>query len=1338
MYANIDGRREPAARFRVALPSCRVMRLVLTLALLPPWVVPLAVAGQTNKGGISGTVKDTSGGVIPGATVVITNIGTNASLEVVTSESGAYAAVSLDPVEYRVTVELSGFRRAVVDHVKVDTATTATVNVTLAPGGLESQVTVTGAAPLLNVGSGTVGQTITERQITDVPLNNRSVLDLAVTVPNVSGDAGSEDPTVTSGATVPGFNLSLNGGRPGSTAILADGVNNTGVGLARAIVSFSPETVQELTVQTSAYSAEFGQTGGGVINVTTKSGTNRLSGTGLWYHHDPATNAAPFTTSVTNRPPNNLRTDQGSLAMGGAVVLPKYDGHDRTFFFAAVEPRYRRDFVQATALMPTDAMRAGDFSNVSRISNGWAPADVVAQFGIPVTGPNTIYQQYTLVGNQLQPITLASGQTYAPFPGNKIPQGMLDATAVKALAYLPHAGAYFLNGDGQLVNSIVSRFVQQDEVRYMGRLDHALSSRNRLSGRYTIVPAVGRKGFGSDINGNGADYSFSQQLMLSDTHTFSQRLLNDLRVNYTRGTFSSDYTPDFAIKSGRNLNTELGLPSLTTGGMPLFNLLVDSAGGPANTTAFSNIGSAGSTNNYNVEQRYNVSDLLYWTRGNMSWKLGLDVTHETLNVIPFFGAAGGSYMFRVSQTSANGTTQAGSGGNSIASYLLGVPNQVLIRNTLIPYDYRWNSGAAFVQNDWQARSNLTVNLGLRYSLQLPRAEKNNLQGVFLPELAKEYPLPAPVTLADGRVLTTALVPPFAYAGRGGRSPYIFPIEWLAFEPRLGFAWIPNSDERVLTVRGGYGISHVPLTGNNRLPNPDFGATQTVGATSGQVDPAFAMRLSSNPPAITPLSPQQALNIPDDGLVYLGSINVPGFAVSPNTKVPFIQNWNVTVSRQLLSNTVVEAGYVGSKGTNLFTPLRNINPRPFSYIDTLVAANLSADTTVADPLRRLDLLGRVAQVPRGTLDSQYVGFNRLNTFYDSSGSSIRHAAFISLNRRLASGLSFTTNYTYGKSIDNASDASPDKNVLATGTTAGAVTFGAPLNADRSISTYDIKHVFSSTLVYDLPFGHNRRFLETGWTPLRWVVGDWTVSGLFHVDDGYPFIPTIADTNLLSADQTHTVRPDLVPGVPLINPLWKRDCPIGTLCEPYINPAAFMRPLRGQLGNAPRTLDVRGPIARYIDLSFQKNFALGASSRRIQFRVDLINAFNHPTFRLGSGNSATDLFGSAPIETAITAAEYDAWARFNNKPLSTTLEGQALIAQVQRIVIGSRLPGGALPVDFFHIRLPQGFATTNANSFDITSPDGYKLYRSRQAYGAGFGQLGAVPNPRYIQFGLKIFF
>src|SRR5262249_44534794 len=185
------------------------------------------------------------------------------------------------------------------------------------------------------------------------------------TAGNVSGVAGSEDAEVGQDIPAPGFNVNINGGRAGSTSILADGANNTGVGLGRAIVTFSPDTVQEFTVQTSNFSAEFGQTGGGVINMTTKSGKNGYEGLVYWYHRNPALNAAPSTINTNTRPLPNRRQQQLGLIYSGPVGIPKvYDGHNRTFFFVAFEPRYYYDATQFTSLLPTEAMLRGDFSNV--------------------------------------------------------------------------------------------------------------------------------------------------------------------------------------------------------------------------------------------------------------------------------------------------------------------------------------------------------------------------------------------------------------------------------------------------------------------------------------------------------------------------------------------------------------------------------------------------------------------------------------------------------------------------------------------------------------------------------------------------------------------------------------------------------------------------------------------------------------------------------------------------------------------------------------------------------------------------------------------------------------
>lgn len=1361
------------------------MRLSRSLILI--LFSAVAIIGQTNKGAISGTVTDAKGGVIPGATVTITSVGTNQSTTLTTSKEGVFSLSSLDPVTYNVKVEAPSFKETIVQNVKVDTASTASVNVTLEAGGVGETVTIEAEAALINTESGATGQTISERQLRELPLSNRSVLDLAMTAPNVAGDAGSEDPEVTSGQPVPGFNLSLNGGRPGSTNLMADGVNNTGVGVARAVVSFTPETVQEFTVQTSAYSAEFGSTGGGVINITTKSGTNRLTGTALVYHRNPYFNAQPYRIGTTPRTPNNLRYTQGSLSVGGPVFLPRpgegtpylYDGRDKTFFFFAYEPRWRQDFITTTTLLPTEAERRGDFRGLVRTANGWVPQEVATRLNLVSTGPSAIFQQYTLNNGRLVPIVLGTGNRFCQFGEtptstvggpqcsaantnyndalNVIPQAYIDPTSQKILSFLPTGGNYFVD-NGAIANYVVNRQVTQNETRYTLRLDHQLTDSNKINFRYTLTPAIGVRNFGSDINGSTGVYSDAKQFLIGDEHIFSPNVVNNLRLNYTRGVFSEDFAPEFSINGGRNVASELGLPSLTNGGIPLFNTNADGY------NAFASIGSSGSTNNFNVEERFNINDILYWTKGNMTWKFGVDLSHARLNVVPFFAASGGRWNFRVLNTSRNRGTTTADGGSPFASLVLGVPNTVDVRPLLLNYDYRWNSGAAFVQNDWKVRPNLTLNLGLRYSLQLPRTEKNDLQGVFRPDLAETATLTetqrraiatasgiaanAPI---PGYIPTTATYPVFAFAGRNGRSRYLTEVDYMGFEPRFGFAYSPkmkifgfDTETRSMVIRGGYGISHAPITGNNRNPNPDFGSFQsvstlangsTVGGTSDATQP---VRLNGNAPSINPLPLFQTLGVDSNGLVRLNSRGVPGFAFAGegSNKIPYIQNWNVSLSFDLFRNTALEVAYVGSKGVHLFTPARNISTRDINRIEQLEAVGINTDATLADPLGRRNALGAVINVPLGSIFSPYLGFDILEVRGDPSGNSQYHGGYISLQRRISNGLSFTANYTYGKSIDDSSDASPDTRTLSgyTSSTGGHVYFGAPRSADKAISTYDIKHAFKATFVYDLPFGRRGMFFRDAPGFVQALVGGWTTSGVFRLIGSTPLTPTITDTNRLGGVQ-YAIRLDRVEGVPIINPLYSESCSIGGGCEPYINPAAFKRPPKGSLGSVGRTIDIRGPFQQYFDFSLQKDFVLpflgGEGRRRLNFRMDLLNAFNHPVFRMAGAGSNLNSYGGLPNEALFTQAEITAW--------NTANPGQtATLAQVNALLTGSQV-NGVLPLNFFSVAVPQGFATRQATSFDIRTLEGLKQYRLRQAYNTNFGTLG-VPggNSRYIQFGVRLFF
>ncbi len=1339
--------------------------------------IAVAVCGvfaQTNRGGITGNVTDTSGAVVPNASVTITNLGTNETRKLTTNDRGSFLQENLEPVTYKVEVEAPGFKKAVVSNVKVDTSSVTTANVVLEPGNVSTEVTVSAAPPLVNTESGALGQTISQRMLTDTPLPNRSVLDLAVTVPNVTGDVGTEDPQLGSSAPpLPGYNLNANGGRSGSTVMLADGINNTGVGLARESVAFSPESVQEITVQTNAFDAEYGKTGGGVISVTTKSGSNDYHGMLLWYLRNPATNAAPFTLATVNRPVNNLRWNQFDGQLGGPVIIPKiYNGRNKTFFFFSGEPRFQSNKQQQLAAVPTDAMRNGDFSNLIALNgqNMWVPRSLYTSGQFPASAflpstNTTIYDHYTQVGNQFVLNSAPpSGSTYPPFPGDVIPASMMDSVSLKLLQYLPKANTpYFLDSNGILENYVTYQYIKDDSTRYNLRVDQNFGDRNHLTFRWTTVPEVGTSANDPNYptNGNTGTYSKSAQYMLSDTQIISPTVVNELRLAYTRATFSGQLSPQYDVTSGQNLSTQLGLPSATHGGLPLINVY-------DNAASVANIGSQISTLGYNLEQQYEIADNVYITRGAMTWKFGVDLSRLLLNTESLYGAAGGNYQFRYIQTDSNGATsgQASLGGNAIASFLLGVPQQVTFATTLIPYYYRWAAGGFYVQNDWKVKPNLTLNLGLRYSLQLPRTELHNLQGFFDPSLAQTVNLPTPCPLPDCAAssaalglgtITQATILPFAYSGYGGRSRYITPIHWLDFEPRFGFAYTPSLPGlHSWVLRGGYGISHAPLSGQNRNPVPNLGGTYNIGENAGQQNTAYVMRLGENPPAnpFAPLDNVLGLTNNPSGVIYTNAINIPGFVETGETAVPYVQNWTLSIERQIGAHGLLEFAYAGAKGTHLFMPAVVTNDPSRAYLAALVNLNIKATSSVTDPLGRKSPTGATLSLVEYSLASPYMGYGSVTTYYDASGNSTFNAGIVSY-RHQAGHLTMFTNFRWSKSLDDASDASPDKFALSTGSVGGGqYSFGGTAAGDKAVSTYNIPYDWNLVAVYDLPYGKGQPWGEHAWLPLRLLFGNWNVSGVERFYSGYPFTPTIATDPFIDATHTHEIRPDIVPGVPVVNPDWTRSCPIGNNCPPYINYSAFELPPAGQLGNAPRTLSMAtGPMIQTLDLSVQKNWNIG-EKRRIQLRVDALNVLNHPVFRnppnVGGGTDIFQTYPSLSWTAATLKSAYDSWQAANPTLAapSSTPAGLAQLTAFQNMILSQQNARGTLPANFYTTPLPAHFASTQANAFNIldSTGNGFKYYEIRQNINVG-GQLtcgwGCTPNvqlnqQRYLQFGIRIFF
>jgi hypothetical protein len=404
--------------------------------------------------------------------------------------------------------------------------------------------------------------------------------------------------------------------------------------------------------------------------------------------------------------------------------------------------------------------------------------------------------------------------------------------------------------------------------------------------------------------------------------------------------------------------------------------------------------------------------------------------------------------------------------------------------------------------------------------------------------------------------------------------------------------------------------------------------------------------------------------------------------------------------------------------------------------------VSSTNTVADPLgRKNPFTGATLTVQNGSLGSPFLGFSSITQLYDASANSIRHAGYINVVHRMSGGITFTSNYTYAKSIDDASSSGGDKNVLTSvgGFTDGQAAFGASRSNDRSVSTFDQRHVINGTYIWDMPFGRGRQLGNHLWKPLDILVGGWTTSGTIKWASGFPYMPYLSDANQLG-DITHTARPDLIPGVPVVNPLWDRNCPVGTGCQPYVNPSAFARPALGALGTAPRTLDgVRGPWSQTFNMSLQKDFYLGEGHRRrLQFRADALNALNHPVFAVYPNNAGGADFMGAPSTAALNATDYNTWATANNQPLAATTAGTALLAQINAMVNAQKSAAGALPANFFAIQLPSNFYGKPAASYDITTLQGYKDFRLRQAYATNFGTLYQNGSPRYIQFGVKLYF
>ncbi len=764
----------------IRFPRMKRYRLVLLGMFAVIIAVWSPLFGQVDTGAISGIVTDSQGAIIPGATVAVTNVDTNAHFSTITNDAGFYTVPQLRVGNYRVTASLPGFKIEVRTGITLRVQEVARVDFTLQVGEISDQVTVSGGAPLLETETSSVGQVIESKAITDLPLNGRNYLQLAKLTAGVV-ESSRGDRAAAGGSFV------ANGVRATLNNFILDGVDNNSkiVDLqssSNVVIQPSVDALQEFKVQTHNFSAEFGRSAGAVVNATIKSGTNQFHGTVFEFLRNDVFDARNF-FSLSQDPKPPLRRNQYGGTIGGPLK------RDQTFFFASWEGTRERRGINYVLTIPDAAARKGDFSGDR-----------------PIFDPNTVKPRQ------------GGGFVRDPFLGNVISSSRFDPIAVKLIGLLP-----LPNLPGKVNNYVANptRATNRDQLDF--RVDHILSETDRFFTRYSVTngnfhnpgpfapPLVGSSSFQQ-----ADDIQKAQGLAIGESHTFSSTRVNELRIGYNR--VRDDLLP-FVKESLFDKFGFRGIPAETGNtGLPRITI-----------SGFADLGEANFLPNYKISETFQVNDDFSWVRSNHSIKTGLNFNY----VRSFFNISGTARgLFNFSGVFTQDPQNRARTGSGFADFLLGLTANANLSN-FTAGDLRYQYWGAYIQDDWKVSPNFTLNLGLRYEFLTQPVERNDRQGNFLIDQRKLI-FPHNQT-PEG--IPASLVTPVP-EGVNGRS--LMEIDKNNFAPRLGFAYRFASHS---VIRGGAGVfyaDHPAVGASGRLvASPPF--RRDANFQTDQIQPLIILK-----------------------------------------------------------------------------------------------------------------------------------------------------------------------------------------------------------------------------------------------------------------------------------------------------------------------------------------------------------------------------------------------------------------------------------------------------------------------------------------------------------------
>jgi hypothetical protein len=1221
--------------------------LLLTVALIvtatnPAW-------SQLYAGSITGVVHDPSGAVVSKAAVTLTDLSKNFGYHAVTDNAGRYIFRSLQPSLYSLKIEASGFSAEQIDDITLDINGAVNQDVSLKVGRASETVAVseTGAAQVQSEDAST-GQTIDRKFVNDLPLIGRNVMDLAFLAPGISqptGDAYGPAQTIPNSSA---NNFVSEGSRNAQSDVVIDGVSTTNYdqnsGFVDPLYVPSVDAVQEFKIQQTNFSAEFGFSGATVINVVTRSGSNRFHGSLYEFWRNNVLNANNYFNDAQGIPTPPYHWNDFGGTIGGPILKDKL-----FFFFDYDGGRQITPTVKALAV-PTAAEHTGDlgiictsasdsagsgsFNSAGQcVDPGGAPL-IAGQIFDPYSIDPTLSQggnpyHDTYIPNNNLATYASAGNANAPWitPGlmgnlfSPVVQAIFKANLIPLPNILPGAPNYNLRTSNYLGNGSNLNYGNAFDVKVDYRFTSKDLANFRVSHNWGHSQFANLFGTIFDTNTQGPSTGFGWSGALSYTHTFSPKTLFTASVGYI---YNNAHTagPDTSFNP-----TSIGLPAdLTASGVPSPpDIKVDSYNGADSSGNATYGGQPWSALLYAQDVSQLVASVSH-SAGSHELKFGGEIRLHRINFTQW-ELPGGRWEFNQTATSQ----QFSNGGDSMASFLIGyasgwdaysIPASPATQN----FQY-----AGFVQDNWHANNRLTINLGLRYDVDMPRTERHNRMSYFDPNA------PSPLTAVAGCSADPAcanLKGAFEYAGYNGINPRTpFNNYWGAVGPRLGLAYRIND---LTVLRGGYGIYYDPSKGGAAgIGSGGFG----FAGYDDQNSP-YAFVSPSGLPQAYPNSVDvlgQPAGTAFEGAVIGNSLgnafgigNLPSGAAVPvrtYSQLPREQSWSFGVERQVRWNILVDAEYIGKKGSRLYMGGDNfsLNHLPDSIASQFVSNSgaLTANATIPagvqagveklTPAYSNGFWGGQwpaynAYLPYPQYGTTAWGGNLLQNVDPPIANSIYNGFALRVEKRFSQGLQFLATYTNQKAIDNASIAGNSEYINGTsGSSLAQIQDPNCLKCERSLSQFDVSQIAQFSAVYELPFGRGKRF---GGGINKWVdtaFGNWQVNGIYRWDTGLPLILYLNGGT--SVPTFGNQRPDL--NAPLERAgNWSTSAyfSCGACTTEATKPAPYA------LGTAPRVLpNTRAPGTNNLSASIFKEFPMTfREGSKLQFRAESFNAFNHVQF------------------------------------------------------------------------------------------------------------------------------